>query len=302
MMKQLAMRFLFVMGVAAAVVGCGGSEPIAAERYVETDQLASVIDENLASSAKLSKVADIDHSRMAQQAGAIMPPARVLIFSDSQLESQLIKLNPLVALDLPLRVLAFGDGYDNTGKVIFNSFDYLTSRYQLDPHASTALREKYNQDISTVTNGLPATAMASFPNNTMKPDGIITIASPYGFHETIERVKAAINSQDDTINFANVDFQANALELGIELTPTYMILFGGPKPGGKAMADAPTLGLDAFCQKLLIWEDTSGHILVSFNDLLALADRQGVKKAVALRIINYRLGKIFSDALASEQG
>jgi uncharacterized protein (DUF302 family) len=98
-----------------------------------------------------------------------------------------------------------------------------------------------------------------------------------------------------------VDFQANARGQGVERRPTYLILFGAPAPGGKAMADAPTLGLDGFCQKLLIWEDASGRILLSFNDLLALAERQGVKKSIALRVINYRLKKVFTEALDSGQ-
>jgi uncharacterized protein (DUF302 family) len=192
--NQRATPFLLLMVVAAAIAGCGGSEPNSAKDYAETDQLFSVIDKNLASSEKLAKVVDIDHSRQAQQAGSTMPPARVLIFSDTQLESQLIQLNPLVALDLPLRVLAFEDDSGGTGKVIFNSFDYLTSRYQLDPYSSTALREKYNQDMSIAIHGLPATAIASFPNDTMQPDGIITIESPYGFDETIARINGAIQS------------------------------------------------------------------------------------------------------------
>jgi len=66
------------------------------------------------------------------------------------------------------------------------------------------------------------------------------------------------------------------------------------------MAEAPTLGLDAFCQKFLIWEDASGQIKLSFNDLLALAERQDVDKAMALRVINYRLNKTFGDALAQD--
>ena len=101
------------------------------------------------------------------------------------------------------------------------------------------------------------------------------------------------------MRFGTFDFQANARQLSIKIAPSYLILFGAPGPGGKAMSDAPTLGLDGFCQKFLVWEDSSGRINVSFNDLLALAERQRVKKAAALRVINYRLKKTFGDALAS---
>lgn len=300
MIKCQPVRFLFLLSIALVVSGCGDSEPIAEERYIATDHMVSLIEDNLTASAQLSKVVDIDHSRLGQQAGSPMPPARVLIFSDPQLESELIKHNPLVALDLPLRVLAFEDGHDNASKIIYNSFDYLISRYQLDPDPSSELRVKYTADMSAAIKGIAAKALASFSSDTMSPDGVITIESPYGYEETIERVNAAINAQSDTMHFGTVDFQANARKLGLQIAPSYLILFGGPGPGGKAMVEAPTLGLDGFCQKLLIWEDSSGQIKLSFNDLLALAERQGVKKSVALRVINYRLKKTFGDALAGQ--
>lgn len=133
----------------------------------------------------------------------------------------------------------------------------------------------------------------------MQPDGITTLESPYNFEETIKRVNDAIEAQDDTVHFGTVDFQANARDLDVEIGPSYMILFGGPGPGGKAMAEATTLELDGFCQKFLIWEDSSGRVFLSFNDLLALADRQGVKKNLPLRVINRRLTKVFAEALAN---
>ncbi|WP_188109700.1 DUF302 domain-containing protein [Pseudohalioglobus sediminis] len=300
MSQYRPLRFLLAVGFALVVAGCGNPEPISPGRYLETDQLVSRIDENLAASATLSKIVDIDHSRLAQEAGSFMPPARVLIFSDAQLEADLIQQNPLVALDLPLRVLAFEAVSDGASKIIYNSFDYLLSRYHLDPGSSRALKARYIENVDAAINGIEPEAIAAFSNDAMDPDGIITITSPYGYEETIERVTAAINAQSDTVHFGTVDFRANARELGIDIAPAYMILFGAPGPGGKAMAEAPTLGLDGFCQKFLIWEGASGQIKLSFNDLLALADRQGTKKALALRVINYRLTKTFSDALAIE--
>jgi uncharacterized protein (DUF302 family) len=63
------------------------------------------------------------------------------------------------------------------------------------------------------------------------------------------------------------------------------------------MESAPTLGLDAFCQKILIWQDNSGTVHVTFNDLLALADRQKISVGLPLRLINRRLKKTLSEAL-----
>ena len=98
--------------------------------------------------------------------------------------------------------------------------------------------------------------------------------------------------------FGTVDFQANADAEGIELPPRFMILFGAPGPGGKAMAEAVTLGLDGFCQKFLIWQDENGVTHLSFNDRIALAKRQDVTVPLALRVINYRLTSLFEEALA----
>lgn len=280
--------------------GCGSADPIDAQRHNGTDAMVQIMKDNLSATGVLREVADIDHSRLGQAAGSPMPPARVLIFSDASMESQLIRLNPLVALDLPLRILALESRADRSSKVIYNSFDYLASRYQLDETQTGELRRSYELDIAEVTKGLSAEVVTSFPSDRMQPDGIVTIPSPYGFEETLERVNAAIDAQSDAVRFGAVDFQDAARGQGITLPPAYMLLFGAPGPGGKAMAAAPTLGLDGFCQKFLVWQDAEGNNYLSFNDLLALAERQGALKTIALRVINFRLKETFSDALAVE--
>ena len=285
---------------AACLAACGSPEPVPDERYRETDQFIELIGASLSSRSSLREIADIDHSRLGASAGSPMPPARALIFSDPQLESLLIEQAPLIALDLPLRVLAFEEAESQSNKVIYNRFDYLVSRYQLDSETASELGVRYDQLFSDVTVEIPAGAVASFSSDEMKPDGIITIPSPYDFAETLQRVNDAIEDQDDTLMFGLVDFQANAREVGRAIRPSTMILFGAPGPGGKAMSSSPTLGLDGFCQKFLIWEDGAGQIKLSFNDLLALARRQEAKVALALRVVNFRLNSVFSDALSEE--
>ena len=63
------------------------------------------------------------------------------------------------------------------------------------------------------------------------------------------------------------------------------------------MAKSATLGLDGFCQKFLIWQDENGATHLSFNDLIALARRQGVSVPPVLRVINFRLNSVFEEAL-----
>ena len=85
MLKGRFFRRLFLVSVALLVAGCVESEPIAAQRYVESDQMMRQMEDNLAASTALSKVVDIDHSRLAQKAVSPMAPAKVLIFCDALL-------------------------------------------------------------------------------------------------------------------------------------------------------------------------------------------------------------------------
>lgn len=72
------------------------------------------------------------------------------------------------------------------------------------------------------------------------------------------------------MSFGTVDLASRAGKFDTTIPPLRLILFDGPGLGGKAMAKAPTLGLDAFCKKLSIWEDEGVTVHVTFNDLLAL--------------------------------
>ncbi|KZY73721.1 hypothetical protein A3758_00270 [Oleiphilus sp. HI0118] len=287
---------LLSFGLAA----CGSPEAILPDRYSETDQFVSIIKTSIARNPDLALVNDIDHSRLAVEAGSSMGPARVVLFSDVQLETAMIRLNPLVALDLPMRVLAYESPDDASSKLTYNSFDYISSRYQLADNTTKDVSAHYRDNIKHVLAGTPSSALVQLEDNRMQPDGIVTFDSPYDFDKTLEIIYDAIDAQDDTVRFGAVDFQANAKAIGVDLLPAYLILFGGPAPGGQAMADAPTLGLDAFCQKFLVWTDPQGITHLSFNDLLAIADRQNVHKAIALRVINKRLSTVFGDALDAD--
>ena len=271
------------------------SGPPDASRFVEPDRLYGVIESNVRKHPGFEVVVDIDHARLAGKAGSPMPPAHVLIWSDPALDAEILGINPLAALDLPLRVLAFENPATGRGAVISNRFDFLANRHGLPDDA--ALRGRYEAAIAAALRGIGDKSIASFASDTMPQAGLITLDSPYDFKATEKRVMEVIAAQSDTVHFATVDFAERAKAQGVHLLPLRLVLYGGPGPGGQAMSDAPTLGLDAFCQKLLIREDSNGAVHVTFNDLLALAERQQVSAGIPLRVINRRIRKTFSEAL-----
>lgn len=271
------------------------TEKVAESRYIGPDSLYRTMEENVRANQKFELILDIDHSRLAAEVDSPMPPSHVLIWSDPELESAMLKYNPLVAMDLPLRALAFEATGTGEAAVIANSYDYVANRHSLPD--DEFLRDRYEAALAQAMKGIPQDAISSFPSDLMESSGLVTLDSPYDFETTERHIAEAINAQSDTVNFGRVDFAARAKDYGIDLEPIILILFGGPGPGGKAMSAAPTLGLDAFCQKLLIWQDAEGTVHVTFNDLLVLAERQRVPIRIPLRVINRRIQDTFAAAL-----
>ena len=76
----------------------------------------------------LAVFALIDHSGEAQKAGLTMPPAQLLIFGSPKGGTPLMVAAPRLAIDLPLKALAW---QDEQGKVwlSYNSPEYLQQRH-----------------------------------------------------------------------------------------------------------------------------------------------------------------------------
>ncbi|QIE42970.1 DUF302 domain-containing protein (plasmid) [Rhodobacteraceae bacterium SC52] len=279
--------------VACALVGLPALAEMSGQ--ADTDTLFEKVRNNVAAAPELDIIAEIDHARLAAVAGETMPPARVVIFSDPALDAALMKIDPRIGVDLPLRVLAFAASDTGQAFTAHNTLDYVASRYSVS--VPQDLRDRHDAILARALAGVSASDLTTFPTDIMQPDGLVRLDSPFGFDETLDRLRAAVDMQEDTVWFGEVDFTDRALKQGVEIAPARLLLFGGPGPGGRAMAKAPTLGLDAFCQKMLVLERSDGRIEVLFNDLLALADRQDVPKSLPLRIINRRMLKTFTEAL-----
>ena len=269
--------------------------PPTSERYVESDKLFQQVMDNVESSG-MQIVSEIDHSRLAAAQGSGMPPARVLIFSDPSLDAAILRANPLAGIDLPMRVLAF-EPEDGGGQIIFNPWAYMASRYGLP--SGGALESQYNQLIDEAVTDIEPSRMASFEQNKMQPDGIITHVSDFDFATTLENVHRAIANAEGSVVFAEMDFQNRSSSVDVSLPKATLILWGAPVPGAKAMASAPTLGLDAFCQKFMVWEGEDGKVRLSYNDLLALARRQNVR-SLPLQVITRQIEHTFKPVVIAE--
>ena len=96
-------------------------------------------------------------------------------------------------------------------------------------------------------------------------------------------------SQGDTVWFGDVDYQADARSEGVDIPGSRLLLFGGPAPGAMAMTGFPRLGLDAFCQKVLLLEGDDGRVRLYFNDIVALAELHYGSSNQPQAVINQRM-------------
>jgi uncharacterized protein (DUF302 family) len=78
----------------------------------------------------LSLVARVDHAAAAARVGLTMPPTAVLVFGDPRVGTPLMLEAPLLALDLPLRLLVQEDARGGVW-VSCNDAGYLANRYGL---------------------------------------------------------------------------------------------------------------------------------------------------------------------------
>ena len=107
------------------------------------------------------------------------------------------------------------------------------------------------------------------PNN-----GIVNSASPYGVTETVDRLLALFQSTGMKI-FARIDQQLEAQAVGLSMLPTCVLIFGDPRVGTALMNQFPSLALD-LPLKVLVWQDISGSVWVSYNSGAYLQQRHSL--------------------------
>lgn len=130
----------------------------------------------------------------------------------------------------------------------------------------------------------------------MTENGLISIESRFGVAETIDRLVATVTSAGMRV-FARIDHAAGAHEVGAELRPTELLIFGHPKGGTPLMQDQQTAGID-LPLKALAWEDALGKVWLSYNDAHWLAERHGLGQASrdAVKAVAIGLQKVISAA------
>jgi uncharacterized protein (DUF302 family) len=104
--------------------------------------------------------------------------------------------------------------------------------------------------------------------------GIINKSTSHSVDEALAKLQSILHAKGITI-FALIDHSGEAGQVGMEMHPTKLVIFGNPKGGTPLMLAVPTIAIDLPI-KILIWEDGQGKVWVSYNSPEYLAERHGL--------------------------
>lgn len=120
---------IFLLGLLLGVQGAlAGDLTVRQSRFsvAETiDRLTAALKEK-----GITPAARIDHAAAAKSAGLDLKPTQVLLFGNPKLGTPLMKADRHIAIDLPMRVLAWEDDQGKTW-VGYNSSQTLQARYKV---------------------------------------------------------------------------------------------------------------------------------------------------------------------------
>jgi uncharacterized protein (DUF302 family) len=93
--------------------------------------------------------------------------------------------------------------------------------------------------------------------------GLVTIPTQHSVDEAVRRLEQILADKGIQL-FALVDHSGEAEKAGLQMPPTKLAIFGSPKAGTPLMLATPSIAID-LPLKLLIWEDKSGSVWISYN-------------------------------------
>jgi YD repeat-containing protein len=105
--------------------------------------------------------------------------------------------------------------------------------------------------------------------------GLVTKASRFPAGETLSLLDKTIRGAGLAM-FATIDHAAAAQQAGLQMAASTVLIFGNPKGGTPLMQNTLTVAID-LPLKILVWEDASGKVWVSYNAASYLAERHRLK-------------------------
>lgn len=133
----------------------------------------------------------------------------------------------------------------------------------------TLLANKEGVDLTNLGRKIAASFDGNKMGTGVNDHLLYTLESQFNVAETMSRIEQILKKKGIPV-FAKFDHGKNAEEVGLELRPNQVVVFGSPKVGTKLMQDNPSISIE-LPLKISVWEDKNGCVWTAFPQMKVLA-------------------------------
>lgn len=212
----------------------------------------------------LTLVRTVDHQAAAASRNLALGPTTELFFGNPAIGTPLMQDSQVTGIDLPQKILVWEDPL-GTVRVAYNAPAYLQSRHAIGGSEA---------QLTTVANALAGlTSVATgtevqpvFDAGQVRPGaGLVTVESSKSPEQAFADITAALEAAPPVNIAIELEHDANAARIGLDLDPTKLVVFGNPSLGTGLMRTDQSVALD-LPQKMLVWAGPDGQTRISWND------------------------------------
>jgi len=216
--------------------------------------------------------AEISHSTNALNANLDLNDTELILFGNPRLGTPIMQANQQAGIDLPQKYLIYQDDNELT-RIAYNDISYLKARHSLSDDIPTLaiMTNALNNFASSVSDRM-AGPITKLPD---AGEGLVDKISNRSFDDSYNTIVNAIINNPNLKLIKELDHQANAARVQLELRPTRLIVFGNPNLGTPLMQNSQTVAID-LPQKILVWEDENQVVHITHNDPFYLQSRHGI--------------------------
>ncbi len=234
------------------------------------DEVYIAIKSAIEANENLKIIAEINHSEAAKGVEMEIPESRLIIFGNPKAGTQLMQQNQVVAIDLPMKMLVYDD--NGTTKIIYNNASILMNRYEI---MLPELETKMNGLLDKISHSdVEETKLQHLKLGSNLSD-LQTKESSLSVDKASEKLEKLLKEKGFKL-IAKVEHDKAAKNVGLELRPTRLFIFGKPEVGSQLMKANSTIGLD-LPMRILLWEDENGKTQVSYFKGSFLANRHAIE-------------------------
>ena|ERR1700676_5235075 len=108
----------------------------------------------------------------------------------------------------------------------------------------------------------------------LRNNGLVHLGSTRSVSETMTALESVARGKGLSV-LARIDHGGDAVEAGLTMPPTELLIFGNAISGTPPMLAAPTVAID-LPLKALVWQDEQGRVWLTYNNPQYLQERHGI--------------------------